>query len=64
MDIESAVHSRHGIMVVGEPISGKTSAIKTFVETVDKLTKKEFNVKYVSFMQTKAERLGISIKKI
>ena len=62
LNINDAVNSRHGIMVVGPPLSGKTQSIGTFTDTLDKLHKREFNGKYVKFMLLKAKKLGIDVK--
>ena len=64
LNISEAVHSRHGIMVVGQPISGKTQSLRVFMDTMDKLHKREFNQQYVKFMLKKAERLEVEAKVI
>ena len=64
LNINSAVNARHGIMIVGPPISGKTQSTKTYTEALEKLHKREFNDKYVDFMVQKGEKLGIATKKV
>jgi hypothetical protein len=62
VNINDALHSRHGIMVVGQPISGKTASIKTIVDVLNYLHHQEFSEKYEFFMRTKAKHKNIPIK--
>ena len=62
ININDALNTRHGIMVVGEPISGKTASIKLIFEVLNTLHNEEFDEKYEFFMRTKARNLSIPIK--
>ena len=64
LNVNAAINSRHGVMVVGTPISGKTASIKTFVEVLDKLHRREFGERYISFMLRKASNLGVPVKMV
>lgn len=64
LNIHSAIGARHGVMIVGPPISGKTQATKTYTDALERLHKREFNEKYVAFMLKKGERLGIATKSV
>jgi len=58
-NIYEAIISRHGIMVVGRPTSGKTTSIRMLQDTLNTLHMKEYSEKKVRFMKAKAQKMGI-----
>jgi broad-specificity NMP kinase len=63
-NIYEALSSRHGIMIVGRPTSGKTTSIRILQDVLTQLHLKEFTQKQNMFLKTKAERMGILTKTI
>lgn len=55
LSINSAMQSRHGIMCIGPPISGKTTAIRTLITALQKLHDEEHSLKARLFQQKKAQ---------
>ena len=60
LNINQATQSRHGIMCIGPPMSGKTTAIKLLVEALKVIHVEEFRKKSNLFLKKKAEMLEIS----
>ena len=62
MNINDAMCSRHGLMVVGKPLAGKTTSIRALIDSLNKLHYTEWEQKYTLFMRRKGRRLGIKTK--
>lgn len=60
--IYEALESRHGIMIVGRPTSGKSTSIRMLQDVLHQLYLKEYNQKSNHFLRVKAQKLGIPIK--
>ena len=59
LNLEEAVSNRHGILVVGKPMAGKSTAIKILTETLQQLFTEEIAARRNNFLLQKGERLGI-----
>ena len=60
--IYEALESRHGIMVVGQPTTGKSTSISILEDVMRQLQLREFQQKRNHFLRTKAQKLGIPVK--
>ena len=52
---------RHGIMLTGAPITGKTTSIRMVVDALQALHKNEMQQKTALFKTQKAKTLGIEV---
>lgn len=59
INIHMAMTNRHGIMCIGDPMSGKTTAVKVLVATLKALHADEVQSKTNLFMQKKAQMMDI-----
>ena len=64
INVNDALHSRHGLMIVGKPMAGKTTSVKMLLDALNRLHVKEWEEKYTVFMRRKGRRLGIKCKVI
>ena len=61
-NIYEALLSRHGIMVVGQPVSGKTTSLRILQDTLNALHVKESGQRTIAFQRLKAQRMGIQTR--
>ena len=62
VNINEAIQSRHGVMLVGKAMAGKTTSVTTLMEALNKLHGREWEEKYTLFMRRKGRRLGVKTK--
>ena len=63
IDIYEAIMSRHGVMIVGEAMSGKSKVLQIMIDVMNLMHAAEVKVKIRDFMIEKAERMGVETKK-
>lgn len=49
LNVHSGMQTRHGVMCVGPPMSGKTTAIKTLIQALELLNKEELASRCTDF---------------
>ena len=60
--LNEAIQSRHGVMIVGPPMAGKTTSVRTLMDALNRLHGREWEEKYTLFLRRKGRRLGIKTK--
>ena len=61
-NIFEALTSRHGIMILGQPTSGKTTCIRMLQDVLNALHHREWRSKLRQFQRAKARRMGIKTR--
>ena len=59
LNVYEAIMSRHGVMIVGEAMVGKSKILSTMVEVMNLLHQQELREKIRDFMINKAESMGV-----
>ena len=63
-NIYEALNSRHGIMILGPPTSGKTTCIRIMQDVLTTLHQREYQAKTLTFQKQKAMKMGIPTENI
>ena len=59
LNLDETIKSRHGVMVIGETMVGKSCALKLIHDTYNALHREEIEKKFEDFAMRKALALGM-----
>lgn len=63
LNLYRAFNTRHGVMVIGQPVTGKTTIVKILVEVINEIYEVEYKIHEMNFKLAKAQKLGLEVKK-
>jgi len=61
LNLYRAINTRHGVMVIGQPVTGKTTIIKLLIEVINEIHAVELKTHLFNFQRSKASTLNINI---
>lgn len=54
LNLNELITNRHGIMIIGDPMAGKTKSLRLIESTINSLYRKEFKLQQAEFLRRKA----------
>ena len=62
LNVYRALKLRHGVMVVGAPVTGKTTLIKLLAEVTNQINREDFKIREYYYRLDRAAALDIKVK--